>query len=137
MAAVKKIQKRKALPKAQLGAIVKGAKSILSAESKLGKAAKTVNKFAKKPVKMYGDNKAYARAEDMNKSAYYRDRSNAGKAYTGGTGTDSNKTKAILTGATLAATAGAAVGSGAFSKPAAKKPVAKKPVAKTTTVKKK
>ena len=47
---------------------------------KASKAAKIV-KSAKTAAKGFGENKAYARVEDMNKSDFYRNRNNAGKTY--------------------------------------------------------
>jgi hypothetical protein len=55
------------------------AKSAKANRMVTGKAAKLKPKAKK--ITGYGENKAYARTKDMQKSEFYRDRHNAGKTY--------------------------------------------------------
>jgi uncharacterized membrane protein YdfJ with MMPL/SSD domain len=77
------------------------AKSANANRMTTGKAAKLKPKTKK--ITGYGENKAYARTKDMQKSEFYRDRHNAGKTYSS---PSNNKKKAV-------ATVGTAVGLGA------------------------
>jgi hypothetical protein len=85
--------------------VVKIAKAASKAKNakaavKTTKTAKAV-KAAKKPIKGYGENKAYARTKDMQKSEFYRDRHNAGKTYSE---PDSKTMKKIKATASVGAT---------------------------------
>lgn len=90
--AAKMSKGKEKLPKASLGAIVKGVKTLLGMGNKVAKTTKKIAKTVKKSAKTYGDNNAYGRSSDMKKSEFYRDRHNAGKTYNE---PGSNKGKAI------------------------------------------
>jgi hypothetical protein len=94
------------IPKASLGAIVKGVKSMFGMGAKVAKGTKKVAKTVKKAAKTYGDNGSYNRLSDMKKSEFYRDRHNAGKVYNAA---GTNKGKAIATGAAVVGLGAAAI----------------------------
>ena len=132
-----KTQKKQPIKKAQLGAIVKGVKTLFGTGSKVAKAGnkiadntKKIVKVTKKPTKTYGETGAYARAEDMNKSDFYRNRNNAGKTYSNSSSDNSKLAKAYV-GAAAGLTAAVVANKNQENKAKAKtNPVKKTPIKK-------